>query len=219
MKAFHSNWTAPYLINSSTYEMKDYEILMTILSALKWREKNGSINIDRKSRNSLMQALVMTAKRVAQMIDEEDRIKEIENNYESKQFFDELYDEFLRLSQIALEKQSINSSRLFNRILQYVHEKYSTDISLTDLSNEYNVSKGYVNKLFKDNVDTTFKDYLNRFRVNVAKSMLKDDINIKLTDIASAVGFTNAVTFNRVFKRYEGIAPSEYKNKLLGEGD
>ena len=43
MKAFRSNWTAPYLINSSTYEMKDYEILMTILSALKWREKNGSI--------------------------------------------------------------------------------------------------------------------------------------------------------------------------------
>ena len=45
MKAFHSNWTAPYLINSSTYEMKDYEILMTILSALKWREKNGSIKM------------------------------------------------------------------------------------------------------------------------------------------------------------------------------
>ena len=45
MKAFHSNWTAPYLINSSLYEMKDYEILTTILSALKWREKNGSIKM------------------------------------------------------------------------------------------------------------------------------------------------------------------------------
>lgn len=45
MKAFHSNWTAPYVSNSSGYEMKDYEILMTILSALKWREKNGSIKM------------------------------------------------------------------------------------------------------------------------------------------------------------------------------
>ena len=45
MKAFHSNWTAPYLKENDVYEMQDYEVLMTILSALKWREKNGSIKM------------------------------------------------------------------------------------------------------------------------------------------------------------------------------
>ncbi|MCQ2969563.1 MAG: hypothetical protein MJ191_05530 [Clostridium sp.] len=45
MNAFHSNWTAPYLTNSKAYEMKDYEILITILSALKRKKKNGSIKM------------------------------------------------------------------------------------------------------------------------------------------------------------------------------
>ena len=45
--AFHSNWTKPYMINnkSSMYAMDDFAILTTILSALKWREKNGKIKM------------------------------------------------------------------------------------------------------------------------------------------------------------------------------
>lgn len=45
MKAIHINSTAPFFANSpeKEYEIDDFEVLCTILSALKWREKNGSI--------------------------------------------------------------------------------------------------------------------------------------------------------------------------------
>lgn len=47
MEAFHSNWTAPFYKgkNSRNYFIEDFEILTTILSALKWREKNGNIRM------------------------------------------------------------------------------------------------------------------------------------------------------------------------------
>lgn len=47
IEAFHSNWTAPFLSQNKDkkYYVEDFEILITILSALKWREKNGSIKM------------------------------------------------------------------------------------------------------------------------------------------------------------------------------
>ena len=47
MKAFHSNWTAPFLRANpnKNYYIDDFEILTTIISALKWRENNGSIKM------------------------------------------------------------------------------------------------------------------------------------------------------------------------------
>ena len=47
IKAFHSNWTTPFfkMNPNKEYYIEDFEILTTIISALKWREKNGSINM------------------------------------------------------------------------------------------------------------------------------------------------------------------------------
>ena len=46
IEAFHSNWTAPFLrANPKNYYIDDFEILTTIISALKWRENNGSIKM------------------------------------------------------------------------------------------------------------------------------------------------------------------------------
>ena len=48
IEAFHSNWTAPFFeLNShNEYYIEDFEILTTIISALKWREKNGSLQLE-----------------------------------------------------------------------------------------------------------------------------------------------------------------------------
>ena len=47
IEGFHSNWTAPFFKRNknSNYYIEDFEILTTILSALKWRQHNGSIKM------------------------------------------------------------------------------------------------------------------------------------------------------------------------------
>jgi YesN/AraC family two-component response regulator len=84
------------------------------------------------------------------------------------------------------------------------------DISLLDMSDELNISTFNVSRLFKKQLGINFKDYLNRHRINEAKSMLNGGKNIKIAKISAAVGYINVETFNRVFKRYEGMSPGEY---------
>lgn len=52
MEAVHVNWTKPQYISKGEYATEDFEILTTILSALKWREKNGSIKMITDSRGA-----------------------------------------------------------------------------------------------------------------------------------------------------------------------
>lgn len=52
MEAVHVNWTKPQYISKGEYAAEDFEILTTILSALKWREKNGSIKMITDSRGA-----------------------------------------------------------------------------------------------------------------------------------------------------------------------
>ena len=87
------------------------------------------------------------------------------------------------------------------------------DISLSDAADQYEISQGYVGKLFREHLQTTFKDYLNQYRVDAAKELLVQNPTMKINEIAQRVGFISAVTFNRVFKRYESVSPGEYRKK------
>jgi YesN/AraC family two-component response regulator len=101
---------------------------------------------------------------------------------------------------------------MLQKVIKYIEENYSKDISLADAANFCGISSGYVGKLFREHTgDTTFKDYLNKFRVEKAKELILADKNIKINDIAATVGFLNTTTFIRVFKKYESITPGEYK--------
>ena len=103
------------------------------------------------------------------------------------------------------------SSVAMKNLLDYIHKNYTRDVSLTEVAEYYDISPGYVGKLFRENMETTFKDYLNQYRINIAKKLLIDEPLTQINDIAERVGFTNVVTFNRVFKRYEMMAPGEYR--------
>ena len=107
------------------------------------------------------------------------------------------------------------SSVAMKNLLDYIHKNYTRDVSLTEVAEYYDISPGYVGKLCRENMETTFKDYLNQYRINIAKKLLIDEPLTQINDIAERVGFTNVVTFNRVFKRYEMMAPGEYRNCLL----
>ncbi|MDD6682441.1 MAG: helix-turn-helix domain-containing protein [Clostridiales bacterium] len=50
----------------------------------------------------------------------------------------------------------------------------------------------------------------NRRRIALAKEFLLQEENITIKELAQKVGFSNDVTFRRLFKKYEGLLPSEY---------
>lgn len=99
-------------------------------------------------------------------------------------------------------------------MLNYIYENYWDDIMLNDLAEHLNISPKYCGILFKQLSDNNFKDFLNRYRIEKAKEILRDDPSIKIVDLSAMVGFNSSNSFIRVFSKYEGITPGAYVDRI-----
>ena len=94
----------------------------------------------------------------------------------------------------------------------YIKEHYADDLSLDDIARQVDISPYYFSKLFKQETGDTFIEYLTRIRINKAREYLADDkLNIK--EICAMCGYTDPNYFSRIFKKYEGVTPSEFREK------
>lgn len=106
------------------------------------------------------------------------------------------------------------SDNLKHSMTEYIRNNYSdSSISLTSLSLELNISLYYASRQFKQLIGENFKDYLTNFRMNKAAEILRTDSNMKIKDVALAVGYANASSFSRAFVKQFGVLPNEYIKK------
>lgn len=96
------------------------------------------------------------------------------------------------------------------KAIEYVHENYSEDINIESLCNYLDINKCYFCSLFKKSTGYTFSYFLNHFRIEKSKSLLKDT-DLNLLDIAISVGFNNQNYYSMVFKKYTNQSPSVYR--------
>ncbi len=78
-----------------------------------------------------------------------------------------------------------------------------------------NTSTFYFCKMFKKATGITFTDYLSRVRIEKAKNLLLNP-NMRISEIAYAVGFQSLTHFNRMFHKLAGRSPTEYRETLPG---
>lgn len=95
---------------------------------------------------------------------------------------------------------------------KYIERNFSYCISLEYMSDLFFLNKNYVSSLFKAKSGINFTDYLSKVRVEKAKALLKNP-NIRISQVAANVGYTNTKYFFRVFKKLTGFTPEEYRNK------
>lgn len=99
-------------------------------------------------------------------------------------------------------------------ISEYIKAHYHEDISLQDVAGHMNYSDAYFCRIFKQCFDKNFLTYLTEFRTERAKELLRD-ISINIKDISCKVGYRDSNYFTKVFKRLEGVTPTEYRNSKL----
>ncbi|MCR5108118.1 MAG: response regulator [Lachnospiraceae bacterium] len=98
-------------------------------------------------------------------------------------------------------------------VKKYIDSHLGERLTLNEVSALFGISPGYLSQLFKKYNDQGFSDYITLRRVDCAKQMMKRG-NLKIYEIADALGFENAFYFSKVFKKVEGISPTKYLNKL-----
>jgi|GEM_PF-1989606 len=102
-------------------------------------------------------------------------------------------------------------------VMEFVNDNMADDIYLDVLAEKLNLSSGYLSTYFKEKTGINIVEYVNETRIRKAASLLMDS-RLKIKEIAEAVGYRNITSFNRMFKKYTGLKPSEYRNSgIIGE--
>ncbi|MNJ71281.1 HTH-type transcriptional regulator YesS [compost metagenome] len=106
-----------------------------------------------------------------------------------------------------------NSNKLFESVLSYIKQNYTKNISREDVAREVYITPGYVSLLFKQEMKTSFLDYLHKIRIDEACHKLTDQ-SLRIGDVAHEVGYSDEKYFFQVFKKYIGMTPNQYRNNL-----
>ena len=105
--------------------------------------------------------------------------------------------------------ENIKMNAVAENIQEYIAQHYREDISLQDVAGSMDYSDAYFCKIFKQCFGKSFLVYLTEYRVEKAKALLAD-MSINIKDVSAEVGYRDSNYFARVFKRSEGITPTEY---------
>ena len=97
-------------------------------------------------------------------------------------------------------------------IKEYIAKHYMETIRLSDITNEMGFSLSHASKIFKDTTRLTFRDYLQKYRVEKACQLLRGtDKNV--AEISELVGYADPPFFYRAFKKLTQTTPLEYRRQ------
>lgn len=102
-----------------------------------------------------------------------------------------------------------------NLALEFIHFNYMS-ITVNDIIEYVGFTRSYFTTTFKEHVGVSPQKYLLQYRMKKACEQLESTDNT-VKEIASSVGYENALTFSRSFKQVYGISPTDYRQNLLKE--
>ncbi|WP_276356600.1 response regulator transcription factor [Cohnella caldifontis] len=94
--------------------------------------------------------------------------------------------------------------------VRYIHSHYAEPLQLQTVARELHFQPAYLGQLFKKHVGMSFLDYLHRTRVEEAGKLLRRT-DMKVADVARAVGYADPELFAAKFKKFKQVPPSQYK--------
>lgn len=101
---------------------------------------------------------------------------------------------------------------LYKQMCSYVEENYTSRITLDDIAEKLHANRSYLSRLYKERRGINLFDDILRLRIEKAKEYM-ESTDWKIYEISEAVGFDDTGYFSRVFKKYSGMSPKEYKNR------
>lgn len=104
-----------------------------------------------------------------------------------------------------------NMKLLLKSAVEYLEKHYNEPITLNDVAEKLYISTYYLSRMFKKELNKNFVDYLNEIRINRAKELLLD-VRYKTYEVADAIGISDPHYFSKLFKKYVGMTPTEYKD-------
>lgn len=141
------------------------------------------------------------------------RADSVFGNYRASGYLYDFLIEFYRIISASGMSGSPNSALM--KALDYINSNYTSAITMNDLCAVSGVSKQYLCLLFRNTLNSRPMEYIAKRRIQAAKELLTSS-DKTVEEIACETGFCTASYFCKLFKKYEGITPSHFKNAGTG---
>ncbi|MCX8130734.1 MAG: AraC family transcriptional regulator [Clostridia bacterium] len=112
----------------------------------------------------------------------------------------------------SIKYKSPKLKELIEISAKFINNNFEREISLSDIAKFVFLSPSYFTRAFKEEMGISPINYLLKVRVGRAKELLKET-DLKISDIALNVGFSNQQRFNEIFKKYSGYTPLQYRKQ------
>lgn len=104
--------------------------------------------------------------------------------------------------------------RVITGITRYLQAHLAQEVSLSLLAEEFHLNPQYISQLFKSEIGVGFLTYLTSVRMEQAKKLLLST-SFSIAEVAEQSGYADYRVFTKVFKKNEGITPSQYRRDFL----
>lgn len=109
-----------------------------------------------------------------------------------------------------LQNTSPKNMEIMKNAIHFITENYAYRITLPDVASEAHLNPAYFSSLFKQSTGISFKEYLNLVRIEESKRLLITT-EFSIIDIAIGIGFEDQSYFSKVFKKYTGVTPKQFR--------
>ncbi len=137
-----------------------------------------------------------------------DNLKNCFNFEETKQNLAQLFN-FIASTDNSIEEKCNNQNII--QTLKIIEENIYCPIYLDEIANKLNISSEHLSRLFKEELNVGFNQYVNKRKLEIAKKLLKQN-ELKVSEISEKLGFSSPRYFCKVFKKIEGLTTKEYRN-------
>ena len=204
----------PYLDKIYTcIEISDIEKLDAVLTELELNCRQIDIQPERITAIFLNIFLKLKVSIVASYHDIKSTLpddKEIMNSIYSESTLHGIINYFkAEFANVSKNISNLSSENVIKRLLTYIQKNYYKDLKLEKLAEIFGYNSAYLGKIFKCGAGEAFNTYLDKVRIENAKTLLMDN-NLKVYEISKQVGYKNIDYFYLKFKAYVGMSPKEY---------
>lgn len=96
--------------------------------------------------------------------------------------------------------------------VKYIQGNFRKNVRIQDIAMDIGIDRSYLSGIFKEVMKMSPQEYLLHYRVEQAEILLKET-DRKVSDIAELVGYADAMTFSKMFKKYKGMSPQQYREE------
>ncbi len=139
-----------------------------------------------------------------------DLIVECSKTYRSEYAILMMFYDFLNsIDEHYMVKKIPTKNVYMTRAVEYIKQNYNKNISVENIANLLGIERSYLSRLFKTYKNKSTQNYIIDYRMYKAKRLFEEE-DMNVSQVCTAVGYTNIYCFSRIFKSRVGMPPKEY---------